>query len=94
MKKTTFALTYTYEGVEDSLPYATTLAVSDDREKIVAYMNKCVEEDCREPINEDYEWDTDHNYSVIERNNDEVKLKHRAYTDLYASYKIKEVDIL
>ena len=94
MKKTTFALTYTYEGVEDSMPYASTLVVSDNREKVVNYMNECVAEDCREPINEDYKFDTDHNYSEVYRHYDGVRLKHNAYEELFASYEIKEVSVL
>ena len=94
MKKTMFALTYKYEGVEDSKPYAVTLAVSDSRDKLENYMNECVAEDCQEPLNEDEEWDTDHNYKEVERHYNGVLLQHRAYTDLYAGYEIREVDVL
>ena len=35
MKKTMFTLTYCYEGVEDSLPYASTIAVSEDKDTLI-----------------------------------------------------------
>lgn len=92
--KTMYALTYIYEGVEDSMPYAVTLAVSDSRDKLEDYMNECVEDDCRKPDNEDEEWETDHNFSEVYRHYDGVRLQHRAYTELYAGYEIRKVDVL
>lgn len=35
MNKKMFALTYCFEGVDDSCPYATTIAVSEDEENSV-----------------------------------------------------------
>ena len=43
MKKTMFALTYCFEGVDDNCPYACTIAVSMDKEKLREKMMKCVE---------------------------------------------------
>ena len=41
MEKKMFALTYCYEGYDDNNPYATTIAVSTDIEKLKAEMD-CV----------------------------------------------------
>ena len=43
MNKKMFALTYCFEGVDDSYPYATTIAVSEDEEKLRKKMEECVE---------------------------------------------------
>jgi hypothetical protein len=94
MKKTMFTLTYCYEGVEDSLPYASTIAVSEDKDKLIEKMTECATEDCMAVDNEDEEWDTDRNYSVYELYPHMIKLRHNKYTDLYASYEIREVEVL
>jgi hypothetical protein len=91
--KTMYALTYCFEGYDDNYPYASTIAVSDDREKLVAEMNKCVEEDCREPEDGD-EWNTDCNFQVTLRVSNEVQIRHNKYSDLYATYKIQTVNVL
>ena len=46
MEKKMFALTYCYEGTDNTNPYGTTIAVSTDIEKLKAEMEKCVDEDC------------------------------------------------
>lgn len=92
--KTMYALTYCFEGYDNAYPYATTIAISDDREKLVAEMNKCIEEDCREPENEECKYDTDINYSEYRRTSDEVQLVHNCNCDLYVTYKIHEVKVL
>ena len=97
MEKKMYSLTYCYEGVGDSTPFASTLAVSDDIEKLTKYMKECVAEDCREPESDDEEWDDDCNYSVwkeFEGDESEVYLRHNADNNLYASYKIKQVKVL
>ena len=94
MKKKMYSLTYCYEGVNGSSPFAMTLAVSEDKDKLVEYMEKCVAEDCRTPDTEDEEWDDDCNYSVWKRHDSEVYLQHNANNNLYTSYKINQVEIL
>lgn len=94
MGKTMFALTYCYEGVEDSLPYASTIAVSEDKDKLIEKMTECATDDTMAVDNEDEEWETDRNYSVWELHPDIIKLRHNKYIDLYASYEIREVEVL
>ena len=59
MSKTMFALGFLYEGCDDNYPYASTLFVSEDRDKVIERMNEMIEEDCREVNEEDYEEDED-----------------------------------
>lgn len=94
MEKTMFALIYCYEGVEDSLPYTSIIAVSDDKDKLIEKMTECATDDSMEVDNEDEEWETDRNYSVWELHPDTIKLRHNKYIDLYASYEIREVEVL
>ena len=90
-----YALTYIYEGAEDFLPYAVTLAVSSDKEKLVQKMYEYVEDDCLEPFNEDEQYDTDSNYQICERiEGVSIRLQHRVHTELYAMYSIKKVEVL
>ena len=89
-----FALTYCYEGVDDNTPYACTIAVSMDIDKLREEMKKCVEEDCTEPTDEDDDWNTDCNYQVFKNYGDDVMLQHRKYINLYTTYKIHSVEVV
>ena len=92
MEKTMYALTYCYEGTDNTIPYGATLAVSTDIEKLKAEMEKCVAEDCE--IDEDDEWADDKNYIVYHKNDMEITLQHRKNVNLYAKYTIRSVDVL
>lgn len=94
MNKTMFALTYCFDGVDDNYPYACTIAVSMDKEKLREKMMKCVEEDCTEPTDEDDDWNTDCNYQVFKNYGDDVMLQHRKYINLYTTYKIHSVEVV
>jgi hypothetical protein len=94
MKKTMFALTYCFDGVDDNYPYACTIAVSMDKEKLREKMMQCVEEDCTEPTDEDDDWNTDCNYQVFKNYGDDVMLQHRKYINLYTTYKIHSVEVV
>ena len=93
MEKNMYALTYCYEGVDDSYPYASTIAVSDDIEKLKTKLAECVAEDTE--IDEDDEWRDDCNYNVTASyDGREAYLQHRKNINLYASYKIHHVNVL
>ena len=94
MNKSMYALTYCFDGVDDNYPYASTIAVSMDEEKLREKMMECVEEDCTEPIDEDNAWDTDCNYQIVSNYGSEVMLQHRKNINLYASYKIHIVEVV
>lgn len=94
MNKTMYALTYCFDGVDYNSPYACTIAVSMDKEKLRKKMEECVEEDCTEPTDEDDAWDTDCNYQIVNNYGSEVVLQHRKDINLYAKYKIQIVEVV
>lgn len=92
-----YALTYCYEGVDDNYPFAQTIAVSENFDKLREEMEKCVKEDTQE--NKEDEWDDSCNFQVYERVGDnqhfcQVSLQHKARINLYATYKIHSVKTL
>ena len=94
MNKTMYALTYCFEGVDDSYPYASTIAVSMDKEKLREKMMECVEEDCTEPTDEDDASDTDCNFQIVSNYGGEVTLQHRKNINLYAKYRIQHTEMI
>ncbi len=94
MKKTMYTLVYCFEGVDDNYPYASAIAVSEDKEKLREKMMECVEEDCTEPTDEDDAWDTDCNYQIVSNYGGEVTLQHRKNVNLYAKYRIQHTEMI
>ena len=94
MNKTMYALTYCFEGVNDSYPYASTIAVSMDKEKLREKMMECVEEDCTEPTDEDDAWCTDYKFQIVSNYGSEVTLQHRKNINLYARYRIQHTEMI
>ena len=94
MKKTMYTLVYCFEGVDDNYPYASAIAVSEDKEKLYKKMMECVEEDCTEPTDEDDAWDTDCNYQIMSNYGGEVTLQHRKNVNLYAKYRIQHTEMI
>ena len=93
MEKKIYALTYCYEGVDDNQPYASTIAVSEDIEKLKTKLAECVAEDTE--VDKDDEWRDDCNFKVTAAyNGHEVFLQHRKNINLYANYKIHFVEVL
>ena len=94
MKKTMYTLVYCFEGVDDNYPYASAIAVSEDKEKLREKMMECVEEDCTEPTDENDAWDTDCNYQIVSNYGGEVTLQHRKNVNLYAKYRIQHTEMI
>ena len=94
MKKTMYTLVYCFEGVDDNYPYASAIAVSEDKEKLREKMMECVEEDCTEPTDEDDVWDTDCNFQIVSNYGGEVTLQHRKNINLYAKYRIQHTEMI
>ena len=94
MKKTMYTLVYCFEGVDDNYPYASAIAVSEDKEKLREKMMECVEEDCTEPTDEDDAWDTDCNFQIVSNYGGEVTLQHRKNINLYARYRIQYTEMI
>ena len=87
-----YALTYCFEGTDQTSAFATTIAISSDIELLRAEMNKCIEEDCVVP--EDDIWDDSKNFSVDSQSLDWATLTHNTIRNLYAEYKITPVMVL
>ena len=94
MKKTMYTLVYCFEGGDDNYPYASAIAVSEDKEKLREKMMECVEEDCTEPTDEDDAWDTDCNFQIVSNYGGEVTLQHRKNINLYAKYRIQYTEMI
>ena len=94
MKKTMYTLVYCFEGVDDNYPYASAIAVSEDKEKLREKMMECVEEDCTKPTDEDDAWDTDCNFQIVSNYGGEVTLQHRKNINLYARYRIQHTEMI
>lgn len=96
MNKTMHALVFLYEGYDDCLPYSVTIAVSEDVEKLRSKMAECIEEDCREPNEDDDEdvYDDSINYEVVRKSEDDALLNHRELGDLFTRYRINQVEVL
>ena len=92
MEKNIYALTYLYEGYESGVPYASTIAVSEDINKLREKMAECVKEDTR--VDEEDEWTDTCNYIVDKVSIDCAVLHHRNYSDLYTRYSIQKVEII
>lgn len=97
-EKIMYALTFCYEGDPNSnnYPYAQTIAVSYDSNKLYEEMENCITEDCK--VNEDDEWDDCMNFTVHSKVhcNDIAYaiLQHKTNTNLYTKYRISPVDVL
>lgn len=97
-EKIMYALTFCYEGNpnSDNYPYAQTIAVSYDLNKLCEEMENCITEDCK--VNEDDEWDDCMNFTVDSKVHcgDVIYtiLQHKTNTDLYTKYRISPVDVL
>ena len=91
-----YALNFIYEGYDDCSPYSVTIAVSEDVEKLRSKMAECIEEDCREPNEDEDEdvYDDSINYEVERQSKDDVLLNHRELADLYTRYRIHQVEVL
>jgi hypothetical protein len=91
-----YALSFCYEGVDDCTPYASVIAVSEDRDALVQKMKKCVEEDMGEPDPENGfdEWDDTCNWEIFKEYSYQVTLQHKKRINLYGTYRIQSVEFL
>ena len=87
-----YALTFCYEGCDNNEPYAQTIAVSEDVDKLREEMEKCIEEDTQEI--EDDEWDDSCNFQVLFIGDFQASLQHKARINLYTKYVIRNVNVL
>jgi hypothetical protein len=92
MEKTMYALVYTYEGYYNSAPYSVVIAVSNDENKLIKEMEKCINSDIE--IDEDDDFNEEKNFNLISNWNDNARLQHKNTPELYIKYEIQVVDVL
>lgn len=80
--------------MDDNNPFATTMAVSEDKDKLRAIMKEHINKDLEIPENEDDQWDDYANYQIYSEYDDEVILQHRKRVNLYIKYQIHPVVVL
>lgn len=98
-----YGLSWRSDGYGDVLPQSATLAVSNDKEKLMKMMRELVAKDCAEVKREDYEedweyeedaWSDDNNFEVSADYGELIELKHRMNTELYARYEIVMIEVI
>lgn len=87
-----YALVYTYEGYYNSAPYSVVIAVSNDEDKLIKEMEKCINSDIE--IDEDDDFNEEKNFNLISNWNDNARLQHKNTPELYIKYEIQVVDVL
>lgn len=98
-----YGLSWRNDGYGDVLPQSATLAVSNDKEKLMKMMNEMVAKDCEEVKREDYEeeweyeedaWADDINFEVTANYGELIELTHRMNTELYVRYEIVMIEVI
>ena len=98
-----YGLSWRNNGYGDVLPQSATLAVSNDKEKLMKMMNEMVAKDCEEVKREDYEeeweyeedaWADDINFEVTANYGELIELTHRMNTELYVRYEIVMIEVI
>ena len=87
-----YALVYTYEGYYNSAPYSVVIAVSNDKDKLIKEMKKCINSDIE--IDEDDDFNEEKNFILIGKWNDIARLQHINTPELYIKYEIQIADVL
>ena len=97
-----YGLSWTLDG-GSGLPQSATLAVSNDKEKLIKMMHEYVTKDCAEVKREDYEddweyeeymWSDNHNFKVSADYGEMIVLTHRMNTELHARYAIVMIEVI
>ena len=98
-----YGLSWRNDGYGDVLPQSATLAVSNDKEKLMKMMNEMVAKDCEEVKREDYEeeweyeedaWADDINFEITANYGELIELTHRMNTELYVRYEIVMIEVI
>lgn len=98
-----YGLSWRNDGYGDVLPQSATLAVSNDKEKLMNMMREMVAKDCeevkRENYAEDWEYEEDAwadniNFEVSADYGELIELTHRLNTELYVRYEIVMIEVI
>ena len=87
-----YALVYTYEGYHNSAPYSVVIAVSNDEDKLIKEMKKCITEDMIEDTDDEY--NEERNFIIQREMDKSVILNHKYNQDLFIKYEVQIVDVL
>ena len=97
-----YGLSWTLDG-GSGLPQSATLAVSNDKEKLIKMMHELVAKDCEEVKRENYEedweyeddaWADDINFEILVNYGEMIVLTHRKNTELHARYEIVMIEVI
>ena len=98
-----YGLSWRNDGYGEVLPQSATLAVSNDKEKLMKMMRELVEKDCKEIKREDYgeDWEYEevvrynkHNFKVLVDHGEEVVLTHRINNEICVTYEIETIEVI
>ena len=98
-----YGLSWRNDGYGDVLPQSGTLAVSNDKEKLMNMMREMVAKDCEEVKRENYEeeweyeedaWSDNINFEVTADYGELIELTHRLNTELYVRYEIVMIEVI
>lgn len=98
-----YGLSWRNDGYGDVLPQSATLAVSNDKEKLMNMMREMVAKDCEEVKRENYaeEWEYEEdvwadniNFEVSADYGELIELTHRMNTELYVRYEIVMIEVI
>ena len=90
-----YGLSWRNNGYGDVLPQSATLAVSNDKEKLMKMMNEMVAKDCEEVKRENYEEEWEYEEDAWAANYGElIELTHRMNTELYVRYEIVMIEVI
>jgi phage terminase large subunit len=97
-----YGLSWRSDGYGDVLPKSATLAVSNDKEKLMEMMREYVTKDCKEVKREDYEsdleyeedmWSDNTNFELTANYGEMIVLTHRKNT-LNVIYEIVMIEVI
>jgi hypothetical protein len=98
-----YGLSWRSDGYGDMLPQSATLAVSNNKEKLMNMMREMVAKDCEEVKRENYEddleyeedaWSDNLNFEVSADYGEMIVLTHRLNTELYVRYEIVMIEVI
>ena len=98
-----YGLSWRNDGYGDVLPQSATLAVSNDKEKLMKMMHELVAKDCEEVKRENYEEDWEyeevaryskHNFELKANYGEMIVLAHRKITELCVIYEIVMIEVI
>ena len=98
-----YGLSWRKDCYGDALTQSATLAVSNDKEKLVKMMREMVAKDCTQVLRENYDSDSEYeenawanniNFEIAADYGEQIYLTHRMNTELYVRYEIVMIEVI